>query len=91
MSDIYLETCVICEQLPCVADSDACSDDECQTTLADGANFGRCYLCRDSDHAHCIGVPCQCPCPTPDVIERQAQRDAALAKLTPAERQVLGF
>lgn len=40
-------------------------------------NFGRCYVCRDfQDHAHCIGVPCQCPCEGPTDV---GQLDNAIA------------
>ena len=54
-------------------------------------NFGRCYQCRDGYHDLCIGVPCQCPCPTPAQVALQAERMAALDKLTPRERAILGM
>jgi hypothetical protein len=91
--DPYLETCVICEHRPCARRSDACDEEDCQDALVanGGDNFGRCYICREGDHEHCIGVPCQCPCPPPDVVKRRQEREAVLAKLSPADRAILGF
>jgi hypothetical protein len=71
---------------------DFCAD--CIEEGADDWNFGRCYLCGDGDHAHCIGVPCQCPCDGPTDLGRleneiaearmvladlEAKRDAAVS------------
>jgi hypothetical protein len=94
-TDHYLAECVIEFCSRPVATKDGRRLDFCAECIDDGKDvdqFGRCYVCRDfGDHERCIGVPCQCPCPTPDQIARQRERDAALSKLTPAERQVLGF
>ena len=57
---------------------------ECIQAGADDDNFGRCYLCDDEDHVHCIGVPCQCDCPvSPDDLRaaRIAELRAELAVL----------
>lgn len=87
--DLFTADCVLCGH-ECAPRSDFCA--ECLEAGKDADNFGRCYHCRDyHDHEACIGVPCQCPCPPPDALKRQQERDAVLAKLTPAERQVLGF
>lgn len=88
--DRFTEDCVICGQ-KAAPRSDFCA--ECSEEGDPyGWNFGRCYFCRDfHDHEHCIGVPCQCPCPPPDQVARARERDAVLAKLTPAERQILGY
>jgi hypothetical protein len=89
MSDSYTDDCVICEQRPCEPKQDFCAD--CMENGEHHDNFGRCYFCRDfHDHEHCIGVPCQCQCPPPDQRQREQEREAVLAKLTPAERQILG-
>jgi hypothetical protein len=88
--DPFTADCVECQNRPCAPKSDFC--DECLADGRDDDNFGRCYICRDfHDHEHCIGVPCQCPCPPPDQLKRQAEIDAILSKLTPAERQILGY
>jgi hypothetical protein len=86
--DPYTTDCVICQK-PCAEHSDFCR--ECLDAGAEEANFGRCYQCHDfQDHENCVGVPCQCPCPPPDQRQRDAEIAAALAKLTPHERQILG-
>jgi hypothetical protein len=73
----------------CTPKSDFCA--ECIEEGRDEFNFGRCYFCRDfHQHEDCVGAPCQCPCPTPDQTELDRVRDAAIAKLTMAERRVLG-
>lgn len=28
--------------------------------------FGLCYECKDGEHEHCIGVPCECECEPSD-------------------------
>jgi len=28
-------------------------------------SFGSCEHCKTNDHAHCIGLPCECGCPVP--------------------------
>lgn len=85
----YTGYCLICED-PIHDGRDFCEQEECSEEAVN--NFGRCYVCRDHhDHEHCIGVPCQCECPTPDVLKRNAEREAVLAKLSPLERQILGF
>lgn len=104
MRDQYLSECVICGQpaIECCVWSegrefqnrgtvvDFCAD--CIDAGRDDHNFGRCYFCRDfGDHEHCVGVPCQCPCPSPDARHRAQLIEAALAKLDPVERAVLGF
>jgi hypothetical protein len=55
------------------------------------AIIGCCYECRDNNHEQCIGIPCLCPCPGPSIAETDAEVEAALAKLTPHERKLLGF
>jgi hypothetical protein len=87
-ADPYLAECVVCRAAPCVPGSDACVDDDCQGSLTanDGDHFGRCYHCRWGDHTDCIGVPCQCPCPTPDVLARRAELETILNKLDPYDR-----
>jgi hypothetical protein len=88
MSDPYTEECVLCGKT-CEPNKDFCG--ECFDSGADEDNFGRCYQCKDyHDHEHCVGVPCQCKCPTPDQRKREADIEAALAKLTPYERGLLG-
>lgn len=53
--------------------------------------FGRCYHCEDyNDHENCIGVPCECGCPTIEQRTDAAKVTAALQKLTPEERLILG-
>lgn len=88
--DKFTALCVGCDHFPCALRTDFC--EQCIENGIAEMNFGRCYFCRDyHDHEHCIGVPCQCPCPPPDELKRQQERDAVLAKLTPAERQILGY
>lgn len=89
--DPHLGTCVICGQETSSKEyPDFC--EECIENEEPASNMGRCYVCRDySDHENCIGPPCQCPCPPPDQAKKQAAREAVLAKLTPHERQILGF
>lgn len=88
--DAFLAYCLECQNRRCAPGSDWCA--ECLEGGELEETFGRCYFCRDfHDHEHCIGVPCQCPCPPPDQLKREAERNAALSKLTPAERQILGY
>ena len=88
--DLFTQDCVVCRHAPCVPRSDFCA--ACIEASEHDDNFGRCYVCRDfHDHEHCIGVPCQCECPGPDQVKRQQERETVLAKLTPAERQILGY
>ena len=88
-ADVFCSDCVLCGR-PKSGREDFCAD--CIENGEDDDNFGRCYFCRDfHDHEHCIGVPCQCPCPPQEQLKRDMERAVVLAKLTPAERQILGF
>lgn len=100
--DPYLTDCVLHEHRPAIecciyttghreggVERDFCA--ECIADGHDDDNFGRCYQCRDSLHHLCIGVPCQCPCPTPDQVALERLRNQALAKLTWEERSALGY
>ncbi len=99
--DGYLLSCVVCGGVAVAVgiafgeDRGGVKADFCAECIAEGRdldNFGRCYQCRHfHDHEECIGVPCQCPCPTPDQRARTLEREAALMKLTPYERQILGY
>lgn len=90
MVDLYTADCVICHHHPCEPKNSFCAD--CIEAGEHHYNFGRCYVCKDfHDHENCIGGPCQCACPPPDQIKRQREREAVLAKLTTAERQILGL
>lgn len=63
-------------------------EDFCAECVEEGRNldrFGRCYICREGDHDHCVGVPCECECPPPTdrvQVEREIREtEARLAEL----------
>lgn len=93
MNDPLLAKCVVhlCGQN--VA-GDRMHPDFCRECIDLGVpddHFGRCYMCQASEHVNCVGVPCHCGCDDMRAtLVREQQRAAILAKLTPAERGILG-
>lgn len=84
----YLSSCVLCGD-DVSAGSDFCVGCIDQAHL----NFGRCYVCKDADHKHCIGPPCQCQCPHTEEAPMSEQptvtiTQAEYGKLLKAQRRM---